>query len=79
MNANFTNGGVKYHLVVTRDSRRKIEAVAENIQPDRSLWKSCDKRKRGRTSGVDSDPEYIVRSRRNGSRRRKPDLTDFDE
>jgi hypothetical protein len=40
----FNVGGTHYSLIASRDSRREIEAVAENIQPDRQLWTSAQKK-----------------------------------
>ncbi len=44
MKAEFIAGGVRYLLIVARDSRRAIAAAAEDIRPDRTLWSKRKKR-----------------------------------
>lgn len=81
MNVTFTNNGMKYHLLVTHNSRRDIEAIAENIQPDRSLWTDANKRKHKNGSfGVQDDPTKPVKSSRDSRHHyAKPNLADFLE
>jgi hypothetical protein len=37
----FTCGAVRYSLIASRDSRREIQAAADDIQPDKTLWTSA--------------------------------------
>jgi hypothetical protein len=40
----FINGGARYTLIASRDSRRELEAAAEDIRPDPRLWTSAQKK-----------------------------------
>jgi hypothetical protein len=40
----FSNGGINYSLLTARTTRREDEAAAEDIQPDKTLWTSAQKK-----------------------------------
>ncbi len=41
MKTEFSIGGVRYSLIASSDSRREVQAAAEDIQPDKTLWTSA--------------------------------------
>ena len=92
MQTEFQNGGVRYSLLVTGRSLREVEAISENLGPDKSLWTQEQRRKHGlankapeRKMGyLDDEAEIRKRQCRNGRERsahyyRKPSPVEFTD